>query len=124
MAKRPRTLELDLDLELEALKTNMLAEDNPYNISQKQVQALASVMGQGLQKKSRKNRLNVLRLLAQDAVYIRTGYIIESTKQIPGAFASVLLDLLIVDNINWELSDYGRELLFLAEERVKAGVIS
>ena len=124
MADRPRTLELDLDLELEALKANLLAEENPYLISKKQVQALASVMGQGLQKKNRRNRLDVLRLLSQDAVMIRTGYKIKSTKQIPGAFASVLLDMLIVDNIDWELSDYGRELLFLAEERIKAGVVS
>ncbi len=124
MADRQRIHELDLDLELEALKVNLLAEDNPYNISQKQVQALASVIGQGLQNRKRENRLDVLRLLAQDAVTIRTGYKIESTKLIPGAFASVLLDMLIVNNIDWELSDYGRELLFLAEERVKARVVS
>lgn len=121
MVENARISEInDLDLELEALTENMLAESTSWHITQKQVTTLASMMSQGLEDRSRENRLNVLRLLCQDAVFKRTGYAIKSTKQIPGEFASVLIDLL-KRNDRWELSDYGRNLLLLAEERAKAG---
>ena len=123
MAKSKRAPGLDLDLELQALSANMLAEERTWYISQKQVTTLASMIGSGLEDKSRKNRLNVLRLLCQDAVFTKTGYVIESTKQIPGEIASILIDLL-KENVGWELSEYGKQLLVMAEERTKAGALS
>lgn len=120
MVTETRLSQKEFDVELEALTENMLAESTSWLITQKQVTTLASMMSAGLQDKSRENRLNVLRILCQDAVFTRTGYAIQSTKQIPGEFASVLIDLLKV-NEGWELSDYGRQLLLLAEERAKAG---
>lgn len=120
MATDQRILELDLDIELQALETNMLVEDKTWHVSHAQVTTLASMIGSGLKDKSRSNRLNVLRLLCQNAVFTKTGYVIETTKQVPGEIASILIDLL-KENESWELSEYGRTLLILAEERVEAG---
>jgi hypothetical protein len=113
----------EFDLELEALHENCIAEEHSFYPTQKQIQTLASLMGSGLTNKKRENRLSVLRLLVGKAVLQRTGYSIQSTKNIPGEIASILIDLL-KENESWELSGYGRELLFLAEERVEARVVS
>lgn len=119
MADSTRLSEIDdLELELEALTSNLLAESPDYYITQRQVTSLASLMSSGLEDSSRGTRIRVLRLLAQPAVMKRHGLKIKTTKQIPGQMASVIIDLL-KKNKSWELSDYGRELLHLAEKRTK-----
>lgn len=125
MDERTGLLEIDeeeLDEELEALTINLLAEDKDWFITQKQVFTLVILFNAGLQDVTRNNRLAVMRLLCQEAVTKRTGYLIKSTKQIPGSFAAVLIDLL-GEKVNgkWELSNYGYRLLLLAEARAKAG---
>lgn len=121
MATSQRALELDLDMEVEALQVNMLAEQDSRLISQRQVGALAGLMNQGLESNKRKVRIRVLQILAQGAVSQRYGVRIESTKNIPGEFASILIEnLKVSDKDEWELSRYGRKLLLLAEERAKA----
>ena len=114
----------DFDLELQALYENIIAEEQMYLLSLKQVTTLASMMSSGLEDNSRENRLDVLRILVGSAVFLRTGgYEIKSTKNLPGEVASILIDML-KENDTWELSTYGKQLLRLAEERAKAGAIS
>jgi hypothetical protein len=91
MVNKTRVLEItDLDVELKALNENCLAEQKTWYITHKQVTTLASLMGSGLKDRGRENRLNVLRLLCQDAVFTKTGFVIESTKQIPGEIAAII----------------------------------
>jgi len=120
MATDKRLHEIDLDLEIKALYENIIVEEQTYLLSQKQATTLASLMSAGLNDRKRENRISVLNLLVGKAVKKRTGFDISSTKNIPGEVASFLIDLLIVDNINWELSTYGKQLLSLAEKRIKA----
>ncbi len=118
MATRERLQQVNLDLELQALHQNIISEERTFYATPKQVQTLASLIGKGLQDKSRSNRMAVTRLLCGTAVRSRTGYEVRSTKNIPGEVGSILIDLLKA-NEDWELSAYGRTLLLLAETRVK-----
>jgi len=112
---------MEILVELDALHENLKAnpELQPY-VTQKQVQGLASLMGQGLEDKSRENRITVLRLLAGPALFDICGVLITSTKNLTGKMASFLIDQLLEPDSNpWRLSEYGRELLSQTEALAK-----
>lgn len=111
---------MDLDLELDALHLNCIADENAGFVSQRQVGGVIGLLRKGLEDGSKENQLAVLRVLVGNAMMQLAGVEINSRKNLTSHVATTLIDqLLEPDTTPWELSEYGQELLGEAEKRAK-----
>lgn len=110
---------MDFDMELDALHENLRAENDIVYVTRKQVNGVVGLMRQGLEDDSRKNRIDVLQLMAAEPIKSITGVNLITTKQLTLPTASFLISLLKEPGDDWTLSPYGKEFLSLAETRVK-----
>ena len=120
----------DLDLEIQALNMNIRAEPE-YFISRNQVIGLITLIRKGLtDPQDRQARIDILRLFVGEYMEEVYGVRVRSTNNLAGQAASKLIDLLkedwdgIPETDPWELSPTGQRILTLAEEHVKAKVIT
>lgn len=119
---------VSLEIEREALYEAIVSVSQPVDyltkfVSEKQVQALASLFSQGLQDKSRNNRIAVMKFLIGDAIKDTLGVEFTSFKNMTSPIAHFLIDYMRNGNEDsWELSQRGRELITAAEKTIKATV--
>jgi len=115
---------MNFDVELDALHANLRAENDIIYVTRKQVNGVVGLMRQGLKDDSRNNRIDVLRLMAAEAIKSITGVDLITTKQLTLPTASFLISLLKEPGDDWILSTYGEEFLSMAEARVKVSAIA
>lgn len=110
---------MDFDIEIEALSRNCKAEPNDRLVSQKQVGGICGLLKQGLEDNGRDMQVAVLGELVGDAMWDIAGVRITSRKNLTGRVASVLIEQL-KDPDEWKLSEYGRQLIKEAENRIRS----
>jgi hypothetical protein len=111
---------MNLDIELQALTQNLLADTSIQFITQLQIGGLNGLLSMGLQDKSPETRHAVLRVLAGDAMFKIAGVEVNSAKNLTGPVATFLINILKqLDSSPWRLSRYGTELIAAVESRVK-----
>ncbi len=111
---------MNLDVELEGLKRNLLSRTEIVFVSRDEVGGVNGLLRMGLQDKSDEMRHKVLNLLVGPAMLKITGVVVNSARKLTSPVAIFLIDQLREpDSKPWRLSAYGRELLALAEERAK-----
>jgi hypothetical protein len=108
-----------IEIELEALHENLLAQNRIAYVTLEQIGGLNGLIRKGLENKSRMMRIKVLKKWAEPAMKQLTGVTIESSKNLTLPIASFLINLLIEpDTSPWELSSYGKELISETEKLV------
>lgn len=113
----------DLDAELKALHEELVRTNLEPYVTQKQVQLLASLMGQCItnKKKRREIRIWILNQIAGKAMLRVAGITeITSTKNITGTMASILIELFLSDEEDWKPSLYAKRLIEAMENRFEA----
>lgn len=113
----------DLDAELKALHEELVNTNLEPYVTQKQVQLLASLMGQCItnKKKRREIRIWILNQIAGKAMFRVAGIAeITSTKNITGTMASILIELFLSDEGDWKPSLYAKRLIEAMENRFEA----
>ena len=114
---------MDFEVELDALYRNLTADRRIIYITQKQAVTLASLMSGGLESNNRAVRIEVLRLIAEQALEEVAGAKLNSTKNLTSPMASFLINYFRKNENSWELADAGRMVLSLAESFVKEEVM-
>lgn len=115
---------LDLEEERAVLAEAIASLDHSQYVTARQVQALASLVGQGLTDKRRDNRIAVMDYLIGQPIKDALGVEFTSFKNISGAIASMLIDLFLVPGSQpWGLNQYGKEIISSAESYVKASAV-
>lgn len=115
---------MDLEKELWVLHEELGHSGiRPY-ITQKQVRALAILMGKCIQEKRSKIkkqiRIYALDRIAGDAVWkVANVENLTSTKNLTGTMAKILLDLFLEDEESWKPSDYAKRLIGALESEYK-----
>lgn len=111
---------MNIEQELEALHTNLLANTDIRYVSQKQLGGLNGLIRKGVEDKSREMRIAILEKWAGEPMR-RIANVQEFTtsKNITSPVATFLINLLIVpDSSPWKLSQYGKELIRETEKLV------
>lgn len=111
---------MNLDDELEGLHRNLLARTEIVFVSDGEVGGVNGLLRMGLKDKSDDMRHKVLNLLVGPAMIRITGIPVHSAKNLTSPVAIFLIDQLREpESKPWRLSEYGRKLLSLAEERAQ-----
>jgi hypothetical protein len=119
---------MDLQKELDALHKELEQTNLTPFITQKQVQALAIIMGRCItntpNKHKKEARIWMLNEIAGNALWtVARVETITSTKNLTGSMASILIDLFKGDAENdWEPSDYAKRLIGALEKRFEAEI--
>lgn len=114
---------MDFNAELEAIQWVLKTDCTELiYVSRKQVQGLASLMGQEI--KDRDTRIGVLDLLVGDFMYNVFNVIVKSTKNLTSPVASYLISQLRQPNSSpWKLSKHGKWLLENGKQRLQETVV-
>ena len=105
---------MDLEKELQALHKELEYTNLQPYITQKQVKALAILMGKCIENKKYKKeiRIHALNRIAGKALLaVANVGDITSTKNLTGTMAKILLDLFLESKNSWEPSDYAKRLI-------------
>ena len=122
---------MNIDQELVGFCKNIKIEDGGKSLmaTRNQVTGVLTLMKQGLEDDSRETRIDVLKLLAEQAMMDLYNLTVDSTNDLTEAAALYIIRHLKQpfsgpkENDPWMLSEYGRELLSLAEERTQTVAI-
>ena len=103
--------------EIEALKQNLLADTSIRYVSLAQIGGLNGLIRQGLENKSRRMRVEVLKEWAGEAIHAITGQEITSAKNLTSPIATFLINQLLEPDSNpWRLTPYGKKLIVETEK--------
>lgn len=115
---------MNLETELEALNDNLLADTRIIYVTRKQVGGINGLLSMGLEDTSSDMRHAVLNMFAGRAMKRIAGVDVNSATNLTSPVASFLINLLKEDGVEpWQLSEYGRELISLAENNAKVRAI-
>lgn len=113
---------MNLIMEIKSLDQMIKAKPD-YWLTHRQMISLNSLISKCLTKNNRKNRIGVLRVLVGGTIKDLTGATLESSKQLTGATASVLIDQIKGKGDDWEPSRHGMDLIKLAEKQLEEQIV-